>query len=109
LPAGWIGDAGARHLWLVGAVGLMTLAVMTRASLGHTGRPLTATRPIAGLYLALIVAALARPAQALWPQVPGLTELAAAGWILAFAGFAMIYGPMLARPGLSARAGVGRG
>jgi len=106
---GWIGDAGARHLWLVGAVGLMTLAVMTRASLGHTGRPLAATRPIAALYLALVLAALARPAQALWPQVPGLVELAGLGWMLAFAGFAILYWPVLTRPRVGAKAVSGRG
>lgn len=83
--------SGARHLWLAGAVGLMTLAVMTRASLGHTGRPLAATRPIAALSLVLIVAALARPAHALWPAVPGRMELAALGWMLAFGGFAALY------------------
>ena len=95
---GQMSDAGARHLWLAGAVGLMTLAVMTRASLGHTGRPLTAARPVAALYLALILAALARPAHVLWPQVPGLVELAALGWTLAFGGFAVLYWPMLTRP-----------
>lgn len=95
---GWITDGGARHLWLAGAIGVMTLAVMTRASLGHTGRPLTATRPISALYLALIGAALARPAQALRPDVHGLAELAGAGWIFAFGGFALIYWPILTRP-----------
>ena len=34
--------ATAQHLWMTGAVGLMTLAVMTRATLGHTGRELRA-------------------------------------------------------------------
>jgi uncharacterized protein involved in response to NO len=102
-------DAGARHLWLAGTVGLMTLAVMTRASLGHTGRPLRATPAITALYLALALAALARPAQALWPQVPGLLELAALGWIAAFGGFAAHYWPMLTRPRAAAKAPSGRG
>lgn len=105
---GWIAAAGARHLWLVGAVGLMTLAAMTRASLGHTGRALAATRPVAALYLALILAALARPAQGLWPQLPGLLELAALGWIAAFGGFALIYWPVLTRPRLAPKAVSGR-
>lgn len=39
----------AQHVWMAGAVGLMTLAVMTRASLGHAGRSLHATPPIAAL------------------------------------------------------------
>jgi uncharacterized protein involved in response to NO len=102
--AGLMPDAGARHLWLAGAVGLMTLAVMTRASLGHTGRPLTATPAIAVLYLALVVAALARPAQALWPQVPGLLDLAGAAWILAFGGFAVLYWPVLTQPRTGSKA-----
>lgn len=104
---GWMAVAGARHLWLVGAVGLMTLAVMTRASLGHTGRPLSASRSVAALYLALILAALARPAQGLWPQLPGLMELAALGWIGAFGGFALLYGPVLTRPILAPKGASG--
>ncbi|HSG55968.1 MAG TPA: NnrS family protein, partial [Paracoccaceae bacterium] len=39
---GAVGMAAAQHLWMAGAIGVMTMAVMTRASLGHTGRPLTA-------------------------------------------------------------------
>ena len=31
------------HAWMVGAAGMMTLAVMTRATLGHTGRELNAS------------------------------------------------------------------
>ncbi|HMO72191.1 MAG TPA: NnrS family protein [Paracoccaceae bacterium] len=105
--AGLMPDAGARHLWLAGAVGLMTLAVMTRASLGHTGRPLHATRLIAALYLALILSALARPAHALWPQVPGLLELSGFGWMLAFGGFAALFWPVLTRPGPGPKAAPG--
>lgn len=105
---GVAGAGGARHLWLAGAAGLMTLAVMTRASLGHTGRPLAATWPITALYLALILAALARPAHGLWPWVPGLLELAAIGWIIAFAGFAAVYWPILTRPKQAAKPVAGR-
>lgn len=104
---GLMAKAGAQHRWLAGAVGLMTLAVMTRANLGHTGRALTATRPVLGVYLALILAALARPAHALWPQVPGLIETAALAWILAFGSFAAIEWPILIRskPGRKAVSG----
>ena len=38
-PSEWPASAGL-HAWMVGAIGLMTLAVMTRASLGHTGHEL---------------------------------------------------------------------
>jgi uncharacterized protein involved in response to NO len=87
----------AQHVWMVGAIGLMTLAVMTRASLGHSGRPLHAPRPIAGLYVALIVAACARLAAGFLPGQSWPLHLAATGWIIAFGGFAMIYFPILAR------------
>lgn len=88
----------AQHVWMVGAVGLMTLAVMTRASLGHAGRPLHAKRPITALYAALIVAVMARFAAGAFPTQSWLLYLAACAWIVAFAGFAVIYWPILTRP-----------
>lgn len=98
---GWFAPAigpAALHVWLAGAVGLMTLAVMTRASLGHAGRPLHATRPIAALYVALIVSVVARFAAGALPGQSWLLDLAAGAWIAAFGGFAAIYWPILARP-----------
>jgi uncharacterized protein involved in response to NO len=56
----YIAASGALHGWTAGAIGLMTLAVMTRASLGHTGRPLTATAPTQLIYAGALIAALAR-------------------------------------------------
>lgn len=106
IAAGWfvpgMGPA-AQHVWMAGAVGLMTLAVMTRASLGHAGRPLHATRPISALYVALIVAVLARLLAGLMPEQGWLLHLAATAWIVAFGGFAVIYWPILARPRKAAR------
>lgn len=93
----------AQHVWMAGAAGLMTLAVMTRASLGHAGRPLHATRPITALYLALIVAVLARLLAGLLPGADWPLHLAAAGWIAAFGGFAVIYWPILVHPRKAAR------
>ena len=89
--------SGALHGWTAGAVGLMTLAVMTRASLGHTGRPLTATAPTQLIYVAALVAALARIVSALGLAREPLLHLSAAAWVMAFAGFVVIYGPLLAR------------
>ena len=88
--------ASAQHFWMAGGIGLMTLAVMTRASLGHSGRPLHATKPIAALYIALIVAVLARFLSGALPGEMWPLHLAGAAWILAFGGFAVIYAPMLA-------------
>ena len=91
-----IGPAAAQHLWMAGAVGVMVLAVMSRATLGHTGRPLTATAGTTVLYICGIAAALAR-ALADWLPVPPdlLYMVTAAGWIAAFGGYAILYGPAL--------------
>lgn len=91
-------DPAAQHVWMAGAVGLMTLAVMTRASLGHGGRRLHATGATTALYLALIVAVLARLLAGVLPAESWLLYLAAGAWIVAFGGFTMIYWPILARP-----------
>jgi uncharacterized protein involved in response to NO len=84
------------HAWMVGAAGTMTLAVMTRASLGHTGRQLTASVATQAIYAAIIVAAVSRVCAALDP-VPSMALLHIAGlaWVAAFFGFALAYGPLL--------------
>ncbi|HUS54696.1 MAG TPA: NnrS family protein [Thermohalobaculum sp.] len=88
----------AQHVWMAGAVGLMTLAVMTRASLGHVGKPLQASRLITALYLSLIVSVLARFAAGAFQDQIWLLHLAALAWIAAFGGFAVLYWPILAHP-----------
>lgn len=96
-------ESAAKHLWMAGAVGLMTLAVMTRASLGHSGLPLTAGAGVSAIYLALLISVLARFAAGWWPGLGWLTHLAATGWIAAMAGFAVLYWPILTRPKSAAK------
>lgn len=96
---GWIAMASALHVLTVGAIGVMTLAVMTRASLGHTGRPLTASTSTGIAYLALVLAAVLRPFAELIPaQYHLLLSLGALGWLAAFGIFVAEYGPMLLSP-----------
>lgn len=84
------------HAWTGGAIGTMTLAVMTRASLGHTGRALSASPATQTLYLAIVTAAVTRICAALEPAHAGiLLAVAGAAWTLAYLGFAVIYGPLL--------------
>ena len=84
------------HAFTVGAVGTLTLAVMTRASLGHTGRELTASVPTQVIYAAIVLAALARVLAALEPGWSGLLpDLTALAWVTAFIGFCIVYGPAL--------------
>ncbi|MCA0424644.1 MAG: NnrS family protein [Proteobacteria bacterium] len=90
--------AAAQHLWMAGAVGVMTMAVMTRATLGHTGQALTAGPVTTGLYLMLIAAVACRFAAGFWPAASmTLYALSAAFWIIAFGGFALAYGPSFVR------------
>jgi len=85
------------HAWMAGAAGTMTLAVMSRATLGHTGQPLTASRATEAIYLAIIVAALARVCAVIEPtHGEFLLHLAAFAWTAAFFGFAIVFGPLLA-------------
>ncbi len=84
------------HAWTAGAVGLMTLAVMTRATLGHTGQPLQASLPTQAIYACVLLAALLRIAAAFSGSII-LLECGGALWIAGFAGFAFTYGPLLAR------------
>lgn len=90
--------SAALHGWTTGAFGMMTLAVMSRATLGHTGQALTATPAITALYVALLVAVLARLAYGVEPGLRWLLDLSATAWMLAFLGFALRFGPLLCRP-----------
>ena len=83
------------HAWTAGAIGLMTLAVMTRASLGHTGQPLRAGRATQIIYAAVFGAAVARIVAAFSGSIT-LVEFAGLAWIAAFGGFVLLYGPLLA-------------
>ncbi|WP_299560389.1 NnrS family protein [uncultured Sulfitobacter sp.] len=98
LVPSFISQASALHVWTVGAIGLMTVAVMTRATKGHVGRPLVAGRPTVAIYLVLIGSVISRPAADLVPQMRDVfLTVSATLWIACFAGFVVVYGPMLLR------------
>ncbi len=77
-------------------MGTMTLAVMTRASLGHSGRELTAGT---GTTLCYGLVGRAAVTRVLAPLVPGgaalLVGLSGLAWNGAFGLFAILYGPLL--------------
>ena len=99
--AGWV------HGLTAGAYATMILAVMTRAALGHTGRPLVAAKPIVVAYLLLTLAAVVRvfgPVAA--PMLVQITwTVAGILWIAAFAIYFAIYAPILSRARIDGRAG----
>ncbi len=102
LLTGWFSHGAAQHILAVGAVGGMTLAMMTRAPLGHTGRALVVTRPVAMAYLLIAAAAALRGlALGLFSQ-NYFTVIFLAGicWIAGFVIFAASYLAILTGPSL---------
>lgn len=112
IPLGLLLLGGSAFLWCIpassalhalsaGAMASMTLAVMTRATLGHTGRTLRADRSTQAIYALVTVGALLRFAAPMLPFDYGHSIAAAGGmWSAAFLLFALAYGPKLlgARP-----------
>jgi uncharacterized protein involved in response to NO len=97
LPA--LPETAGIHALSVGAIGTMTLAVMTRATRGHTGRALVAPPSTQLIYLAVVAAAVLRVLAAL--PLPGsepMLWVAGLCWAGAFLGFCFAYGPMILTP-----------
>ncbi len=88
------------HAITIGAVGTMVMAVMTRATLGHTGGVLVASRTTAIAYGAVSLSAVSR---IIAPEVPDvlylfLLGLSAVAWIAVFAVFVVEFWPRLTGP-----------
>lgn len=96
----WVAASLANHALGTGAVGLMILAVMSRASLGHTGRRIVAAPKTVASYKLVSLAAHLRVAGPLiLPQYTGpILLLAGFAWIAAFALFTVVYSPILTAP-----------
>jgi uncharacterized protein involved in response to NO len=89
------------HAWTTGGLGVVTLAVMTRATRGHTGQALTSPLTTTWLiYAPVILSALLRILVAIWPQhTMLLLPIAGLAWIAAFLGYVVFYMPLIARKG----------
>jgi uncharacterized protein involved in response to NO len=104
---GFLPGSEALHGLAIGAIGTMTIGVMSRASLGHTGRPLVAPRPAGLAYLLISGAALARLAAPLLAADLYLAALLisaslwSAAWLLFLAAFAGV----LIRPRIDGQPG----
>ena len=98
-----VSEISALHALGTGGIGTMVLAVMSRASLGHTGRPLVAPGPLVIAYVFVSLSAALRAFGP--PLVPSFYSalMISAGllWMAAFAIFSVIYFPILTRPRIS--------
>ncbi|HEY4343430.1 MAG TPA: NnrS family protein [Parvibaculum sp.] len=94
-----VSAGAALHALTAGAIGVMTVAVMTRASLGHTGRPLTADGGTVAIYALINLGAALR---VLAPALPfdyvHAVALAGALWSAGFILFAVKFGRYLIAP-----------
>ena len=98
---GAVPPSAGLHALTAGAIATMILAVMTRATLGHTGRALHAGAGTTVLYVLILLAGISRVAASLDVTVfTPLIILSAVAWTAAFGFFLGVYGPMLARPRL---------
>lgn len=101
---GLIAPAAGTHAWTAGAFGTMTLAVMSRASLGHTGRPLVATAATQLCYALVVIGTVARVCSALGHGSVALLHVAGLSWSLAFLVFATAYWRVLTGTRLASKA-----
>jgi uncharacterized protein involved in response to NO len=90
------------HALTVGAIGGMILAVMTRATLGHTGRPLHADLVTTVIYLLAALGAALRIASSLTADpYDGLLWAGGSAWSAAFVLFVLRYGWVLYAPAVA--------
>ncbi|HUH38685.1 MAG TPA: NnrS family protein [Spongiibacteraceae bacterium] len=92
-PTAW------QHALGIGAIGGLILGVMTRVSLGHTGRPMALPRGMVSAYLLIQLAVVVRllTVFGVLPWQPGVTVTAGA-WVLAYALFLWRYAAVLWLP-----------
>ncbi len=98
LPAFVLPQAGY-HAFGAGAIGTMTLAVMMRATLGHTGHELSMSKGAMAVFLLALVAVVTRLVAAFDLGAGAhLIEISGGAWAASFLGFALVFGPMLLKP-----------
>ena len=90
----------ALHAFTVGGIGILTLGMMARVALGHTGRALKASNVMALAFLLINLAAIMR---VLFPAIlpvwyGGFVLISTYAWLAAFSLFAFYYLPILVAP-----------
>lgn len=91
----------ALHALAYGGIGLITFGMMTRVSIGHTGRALYASRPLSTcLFIILNIGAVVRVLLPIgWPEHYLMwLSVSETLWAIAFVGFTVQVGPMLIKP-----------
>ncbi len=97
----------ATHAFTVGAIGTMIVAMVSRVSLGHTGRTISASRLTTASYLLITLAAVVRIVGSLPIGVNQSMAILTSGalWIGAFVLLLTTYAPILIAPRVDGRSG----
>ncbi|MFO7542240.1 MAG: NnrS family protein [Thiobacillus sp.] len=97
----------ALHAFTAGGIGVLTLGMMARVSLGHTGRMLEPVPLMTLAFVAINIAALIRVVLPLVFPAAYAQGMAVSGlaWMLAFGLFTVIYAPILLRPRVDGKPG----
>ena len=96
---GALAPSDAIHALTVGGVGTMIAAVMSRASLGHAGKPIKAGQGLSLVYVLISLAVIARIASGLFPELYlPLVNFSGGLWVIAFALFAALFLPLYFKP-----------
>ena len=95
------------HAFTVGGIGVLTVGMMARVSLGHTARPLAVGPSMVAAFVLLNLAAVGRGLLPLFVPLwfPQLMIASGALWIAAFTIFVVIYTPILTQPRIDGRPG----
>lgn len=92
---GLASDSPGVHALAVGATGGLIIGMITRTARGHTGRPLTASRPEVAAYALVLAAALLRSLVPLFTASTVPLIAAAVAWTTAFALYLWVFTPWL--------------
>ncbi len=97
---GWVSWSAALHAYTVGGIGGFVLGMISRVSLGHSGRPLQVSKLMVVAYILMLSAGFLRVLARLLPPAwyHHAIALSGAGWALAFMIFLWIYTPILISP-----------
>jgi uncharacterized protein involved in response to NO len=103
----WVPGSVAVHALTVGAIGSLTIGMMTRTAKGHTGRPLVASKAEVVCYGLVEAAAVVRVfgAMLMPSQYVGIVVVSGLFWAAAFGLYAVLYWPVLSRPRLDGKPG----
>jgi len=104
---GWVAASLSLHAFTVGGIGILTLGMMARVSLGHTGRALRVSNSMALAFVLINLAALCRViipmALPTWYNV--FIALSTVCWLAAFSLFTLVYLPILISPRIDGKEG----